>query len=390
MNRQYDVIVVGAGPAGSIAAMSAASAGVSTLLAEKHPMIGEPLCCAEAISTAGLTRVVDLDASWVSSPVNKVIMFGPDDTRAKIHHPDAGYVLDRKLLDRDLADMATRAGADLQTGMDIRGLMFDDDGSLIGVRADTSGESYEIEGKVIIAADGVESIIARQAGIDSVLKPKQMHSAYQYYLGDIDIEPETIEFHFGNAIAPGGYLWVFPKGSDSANVGIGINPPKSPRKKAVAYLNEFIEQRFNEGRVIEKMTGGVPSYMPDLPLYKDNLLLIGDAARLVDSLTGAGIANALLSGQIAGETAALMASSGISGQSYADKFNELKRKELKFYYHCREMFLKLTDNDFSDIIKFVNEIFGDRDVTAINPFEVVKQIVLNHPRLLKLGRHLVF
>jgi digeranylgeranylglycerophospholipid reductase len=390
MPEKYDVIVVGAGPAGSTAARFAALGGVKTILLEKHPVIGYPLCCAEAISVTGLNRVVEPDPKWIASKIEGIRLFGPDGVKAKIIHPDAGFVLNRKIFDRDLADMAAKAGAEIKVSADVRDLIYDKKGKLAGIRAEINGKQSEISGKVVIAADGVESEIAVKAGINSLLKPEQMHSACQYLLADIDIEPETLEFYFGTKTVPGGYIWVFPKGDNLANVGIGICPTQSPRKKAIEYLNEFVESRFKRYTIKERMTGGVPSYVAELPLYKDNLLLVGDAARLVDSLTGAGIANALLSGKIAGQTAAVMVAEGISGQRYEKEFYQIKQKELKFYLYCRELFLKLTDDDFISILKFTDDMFGDKGVTAINPFAVVKNIILAHPRLLKLGRHLIF
>jgi len=137
------------------------------------------------------------------------------------------------------------------------------------------------------------------------------------------------------------------------------------------------------------MTGGVPIYMENLPLYKDNLLLCGDAARVIDSLTGAGIANALLSGKLAGETAARMVKEGISGEQYRKELLKVKGKELKFYYLCRQIYLKLTDDDVVNILKFVDDIFGEKVITSINPFEVITKIIMSHPKLLTLGRHLL-
>lgn len=390
MAKSYDVVVIGAGPAGSVAAMQAAEGGARTLLVEKHHTIGYPVCCAEAISLSGLKNVIEPEEEWIASKISRVRLFAPDGSMAEISHPRAGYVLDRKIFDLSLAEKASHAGAEVQVGVDICDLILEDGGRITGVKALEDGKPYEIKGRVFIAADGVESAIARKAGLDSGLKPKQLHSAYQYLLDDIDIEPETLEFHYGNRLAPGGYFWVFCKGEKSANVGLGVCPSKSPRKKAIAYLNEFIDRRFKRYTIIESMTGGVPCHIPEFPLYKDNLLVAGDAARVVDSLTGAGIANALLSGKIAGETAAKMIKGNASGREYADKFYELKRKELKFYHGCREIFLKLTDDDFNLIIRFVDDMFGGRDVTAVNPFNLVKEILLAHPRLLKLGRHLIF
>lgn len=390
MSDHYDVIVVGAGPAGSTAAKFAADHGARTLLLEKHPVIGYPLCCAEAISLTGLSQVIKPDPRWIASRIEKVRLFGPAGSRAVINHPDAGFVLERKIFDRSLAQMAAQAGADVLVGMDVMNLIFGPEGRIIGVSAAGEGREFEFFGKTIIAADGVESQIALKAGLPSLLLPGQLHSAYQYLLFDKDIEPETIEFHIGTKSAPGGYIWVFPKEQGLANVGIGICPSKSPRKKAVEYLEEFVARRFGRPKILERMTGGVPSYMPDLPLYKDNILLAGDAGRIVDSLTGAGIANALLSGKLAGETAAAMAQNGVNAKIYADAFYKIKQKELSFYLNCRKVYLKMTDDDFCSVIEFAQDLLGGKDIMAINPFEVVGKILTAHPRLLKIGRHLLF
>lgn len=390
MNRIYDVVVVGAGPAGSTAARFAALGGARTLMVEKHPVVGYPLCCAEAISLTGLASVVEPDPRWISSRIEGARMFGPDGVEAVVHHPDAGYVLERKVFDRALAEQAAFAGAEVRVGVDVVDLIRDRTGRSVGIVANDNSHQAEIQARVIIAADGIESRIAEKAGLSTTLKPRQLHSAYQYLLSDSSIEPETIEFHFGTAVAPGGYIWVFPKGDQLANVGIGVCPAKSPRTKAVTYLDEFVERRFSHCKIIERMTGGIPSYVADMPLYKDNLLIVGDAARLVDSLTGAGIANALISGKLAGETAAQMIRDGIRGEAYEKQFNSLKQKELRFYYQCRQIFLKMTDDDFVSVIRFADDLFGNKSVAAINPFDVVRKILLAHPRLLKLSRHLIF
>jgi digeranylgeranylglycerophospholipid reductase len=389
MNRHYDVIVVGAGPAGSVAAKFASMGGVSVLLLEKHPVIGYPLCCAEAISTTGLSNVVLPDNRWLSSKIERVKLFGPQNSKALICHPNAGFVLERKIFDRTLAEQAAAAGADIRVGVDVIDILRGNDGHLAGVAALNNGRQIEITGKVLIAADGIESQAALKAGLVTTQKPGQIHSAYQYLLGGIQIEPETIEFHIGKESAPGGYVWVFGKGDGLANVGVGISPTKSPNKKAIDYLNEFAGRRFGRYQILERMTGGVPSYVEALPFYKDNLLVCGDAARTIDSFTGAGIANALLSGKLAGQTAAKMIIEKTGGEEYQREFMKLKGKELKFYYLCRQVYLKLTDDDMVRIIKFAADLFGERPVESINPFEVVAKVILSHPRLITLGRHLL-
>jgi digeranylgeranylglycerophospholipid reductase len=389
MHKSYDVVVVGAGPAGSLAAKHAAIGGVSTLLVEKHPAIGYPVCCAEAISTTGLTNIVEADPRWICSGIERVRIYGPKNSVASIFHPKAGFVLERKIFDRAIAEQAALAGADIKVGVDVIDVLRDKGGRIDGVIANDNGKQIEIKAKVIIAADGIESQVAAKAGLNPILKPKDIHSGFQYLIGGIEIEPNTLEFYFGSKTVPGGYIWVFCKGPNTANVGLAISPTKSPHKKAVDYLDEFVAGRFPAGKVIERMTGGVPIYMENLPLYKDNLLLCGDAARIIDSLTGAGIANALLSGKLAGETAARMVKDGISGEQYRKELLKIKGKELKFYYLCRQIYLKLTDDDVVNILKFVDDIFGDKVITGINPFEVITKIIMSHPKLLTLGRHLL-
>lgn len=389
MKKSYDVIIVGAGPAGSLAAKHAALGGVSALLLEKHPVIGQPVCCAEAISTTGLSNIVQPDPRWICSGIEHVKIFGPKGSQASVHHPKAGFVLERKIFDRALAEQAADSGAEVRVGVDVLDVIRDKHGKLAGVIANDNGRQIEIQAKVIIAADGVESQVGLKSGLSTILKPKDIHSAYQYLLGGVQMEPDTIEFYFGSDTVPGGYIWVFCKGGNLANVGIGISPAKSPKKKAVDYLNEFVDWRFGQYQILERMTGGVPSYMEKLPLYKDNLLLCGDAARLVDSLTGAGISNALLSGKIAGQVAARMVKEGISGEPYRKEFMKIKGRELKFYYLCRQIYLKLTDDDVVKILKFTDDIFGEKEINSINPFEVITKIIMSHPKLLTLGRHLL-
>ncbi len=389
MKDSYDVIVVGAGPAGSTAARFAAAEGARTLLLEKHPAIGYPLCCAEAISTTGLTRVVDPDPRWINCKIEHVHLYGPNDSHAEIYHPDAGYMLERKIFDRALAEHAADAGADIRVGHDVVSLIEGKNG-YEGVIARIDGHERKLHAKVIIAADGIESQVAVAAGMKATLKPSQVHSAYQYLIGSPEIAPETLEFHIGTQVAPGGYIWLFAKGGSLANVGIGVCPTKTPKKKAVRYLDEFVARRFRRFAIIERMTGGVPTYIPELPLHKKNLLLAGDAARVIDSFSGAGIANALLSGKLAGQTAAAMAGGESDGKAYQSAFYQIKEKELNFYRRCRQLFLKLNDKDMETILRFVDDLFSGRTIEAVNPMEIVRKILLSYPRLMTLGRHLLF
>ena len=140
--------------------------------------------------------------------------------------------------------------------------------------------------------------------------------------------------------------------------------------------------------------GGIPCFNRRNSLVRKNVLLVGDAGRLVDSLSGAGISNALLSGRMAGEVVNQFLKDGGSSFSflkkYEDEFLKAKGRELRFYAYCRAIFLKMTDEDFDTVVRFLKDYFEGRTVTAIQPIALVKSILKSNRRLLRLLKHLVW
>jgi digeranylgeranylglycerophospholipid reductase len=393
MDQKFDCIIVGAGPAGSMAAKTLAESGISVLLVEKHPQIGVPLACAEAISCSGLDRFVEPDPEWISTRIHRVLLVSPLNTKVMIRHPQAGFVLDRRVFDRRLAEVASSLGAEVRVNCPAVGLLNHRRDGFCGVRALENGRQREYEAKVIIGADGVESWVARWAGVDSSVGLDRIESCAQTLLAEVDVEEDRMEFYLGESVAPGGYAWVFPKGGGTANVGLAVTPNRT-RKKARELLDEFLQRRFSGFRVIESTMGGVPAFDRKKSLVEENVLLIGDAGRLVDSLSGAGISNALLSGKIAGEVTSQFIKEGGTSFStlkrYEDRLLKEKGSELRFYSYSRAIFLKLTDEDMDAAVCFLKDYFDDRIVTGIEPIALIKTILKSNRRLLRLLRHLVW
>lgn len=393
MVERFDCIIVGAGPAGSIAAKTLAENGVEVLLLEKHPRIGLPLTCAEAISFSGLKRLVTPDPEWISTHIHRALLVSPSHKELLLRHPDAGFVLNRKIFEMKLVEQASSLGACVKVNSCALGLLSGKRDGFYGVKVSDNGNSKKYGAKVIIGADGVESWVARWAGMDSSLPLGRIESCAQYLLGEVEVEPDRLEFHLGRSLAPGGYAWVFPKGKDSANVGLAVTPDRTERK-AKDFLDRFVKKRFPSYRILESHMGGVPCYDRHLSLVKQNVLLVGDAGRLVDSLSGAGIANALLSGRIAGEVVSQFLKNGKSSfddlRKYEDRFLKEKGGELRFYSYCRAIFLKMTDEDMDDVVSFLKDYFGERPITSLQPISLVKTILKSNRRLLRLLRHLVW
>jgi digeranylgeranylglycerophospholipid reductase len=216
--------------------------------------------------------------------------------------PKAGYVLDRSVFDAALARMAEEAGATLLLRTPATGVTFTD-GRIEGVAIRQGRAVTDIQARMVIAADGVTSKLGRWAGVDAAVPERDLHLCAQYLLEHPSFDSHRAEFHLGRQIAPGGYAWVFPKGPGLANVGVGVVASLRGGRSPRDYLDAFARRRAPGARCMVRMAGGTPANNAPFPLVRDNFMLVGDAGRLTDPLSGAGIAIAMGSGRMAAEVA---------------------------------------------------------------------------------------
>lgn len=385
---QCDVVVVGAGPGGSMAAKYAAEGGLSVLLLEKKAEIGAPLRCAEGVSKKWLKEMgIEPDPKWISADMDGAIIVSPSGHRFKLDESHAGnevgYVLERHLFDKALAEMAAVAGATIMMRTSCTGVI-KEDGKLVGVYANRMGESLEIHAKCVVAADGFESQVSRWAGLDTSIDLKDMDSCLQYRMANIDVEPNYCEFVLGSA-APGGYLWIFPKGNGRANVGIGVQGTKCKRgADAKYYLDKFVNEdpRLKDGQILEIVAGGV-STCPGLDdTVLDNFLAVGDAARLIDPITGGGIAHACQSGMYAGQVLVDCAKEGdfskAALQVYDTMWRDSMEDKLVRNWIAKEKFATLDDKILDDVVLAIN----DSDIKEVNVYNLLKVIKDKYPDLM--------
>ncbi len=291
---RYDVVVVGAGPAGCVAARYCAQKGAKTLIIDRKREIGMPVRCAEIVA-GNLPQHFGMKNSseWLANEAHHFSFASPKGRVVKINtSPYVGYVLDRGAFEKELIRMAVDENADLLLGRTVTNISKD---------AVVIGDEV-IKTKIIIAADGVDSRIGRLAGINTRGKIGVVGSCAQHTLVDIDVDPDCLEFYLGGSYAQGGYAWVFPKSNNEANVGVGIL--RSNKEGAIGVLENFIKNKFKKTQSIRFLSGCVPSTLPPEECVKGNVVLVGDAARQVNPFTGAGVANAFIAGKIAGEICA--------------------------------------------------------------------------------------
>jgi digeranylgeranylglycerophospholipid reductase len=383
--EQYDVVVVGAGPAGSVTAKTAAERGLAVLLLERNAEIGVPVRCAEGISKE-LEQYVEIDRRWISTEVKGITTYGPDGAAVQLSVEGAdiaGYVLERRLFDKALAQQAARAGADVWVKTQVYGLIMEN-GYAKGVYAHAAGGDVAIHADVVVGADGVESRVGRWAGIDTTLALKDVCTCAQFLMSDIEVDSHYLETYFSREIAPKGYAWIFPKGERCANVGLGIGGDVSgDGHRAVDYLRAFVEKRFPDGKVLAEIYGAVPLSGPVYETVANGLLLVGDAARHVQPITGGGIVQAIQGGTIAGDVIAkAVKARNVSKrrlQEYEKRWKREFGRVLEVGLKAKNIVLNLNEDELT---KFFRPLAGELTLKEYSERAFLKTIILKNPRIL--------
>jgi digeranylgeranylglycerophospholipid reductase len=383
---KYDVVIVGSGPAGSVTARFAAETGAKVLIVERRAEVGVPVLCGEGISQKVDHFKVLEGKRWIATKMNGAHIFSPNGTKitlsAEYAGNETGYVVYRDIFDQELARGAVQKGAEIMLNTCAIDLL-KKDGKIKGIIAQHFDETIEIEANIVVGADGVESRIGKWAGIQTTLKPYDLETCVQYTLSNIDWDSPYCDFFIGKHIAPGGYLWVFPKGKDVANVGIGILASLSESGKAVKFLDKFIATRpeLKKGEPLRVITGADPVAEP-IQSVKDNLILVGDAARQVDPITGGGLMHAIEAGKYAGETIAkAVEKQRFDNQTlleYETQWKNAFGKKLHRNYVAKEIMLDMEDKT----LDMLADSLKDYKFEEFSTMSIIKALVTKHPSLL--------
>ena len=385
--RVVDVLVVGAGPAGSVAALEARRAApeLDVVLLERDPAVGRPVRCAEGVGDAGLREFADPDgAPWVARRITRVIFLAPDDTEVRVAEGAVGWILDRTRFDAALADEAARAGAEVLVGTEAAGMARAGDGRWRVRVRDSRGEAIW-RARVVIGADGVEGMVGRWAGLDTRVPARDMESCAQDVVRGIAFDPEAIYLQFGRAVAPGGYAWVFPKGVGVANVGLGIVALRANGRTARQYLDAWLARRYPHGERIGGTVGGVIVHPTLARPYGDGVLLAGDAAHMINPLSGAGIVNAMKAGRLAGRTAAAAIRAGDTSAArlaaYHRAWMALLGEDHLRYYRLKQALEGMDDAFFNRLARTVNAIPAERRTLG----RIFAHALVRHPQLVPVA-----
>ena len=390
MKASYDVVVVGAGPAGSVAARRAAEAGLDVLLIEKRQEIGSPLRCAEAIGLEISRPFIEPDPRWIDARINFFAVHNRQGDRVRLPPAEPTLVVNRKVFDVELALAAARAGAEVQAATAAGGLLMEG-GQVCGVRVTSLGRPSEIRARLVVAADGTKSQVARWAGLRSVSPLADYFAAFEYYLAGIGgrIEADTCEYHLDAGLAPGGYLWVFPKGADSANVGLVVAAGRLPGQSLRDKLDQFVQKRFPGASVISVIAGGIPVTGAIKRLGCDGLLVVGDAAHQADPLSGGGINWGMLGAELAVQAAlpALRAGdvSWKNLQGYERLWQERGGKMHAALYQLRKLIAKMEPERLDALVRTAAGL----PIAEMSLGQIALVVLKNDPLLLFEARALI-
>lgn len=395
----YDIVIVGAGPAGAIAARDAAKKGMNVLVLDRRKELGAPVRCGEGLGRKYIEKFnLKLSPQAIINDINGARVIAPnlkDDIIVKTPETK-GYILDRKVFDKDLAIDASRAGAQVVSKCDVYDIIKEGE-QVVGVRYIFNGKKGEVRAKIVIAADGAESVIARLAGIkDAFTTLYDTDFGVQYEMSNVQLEEngrdfsDLIEIFFSNKLSPRGYTWIFPRSKDVANVGVGIGGLHAPN--AVHYLNEFIvdpriKHRFEKASIVAINGGAIPVGAPINEYVKNGIMVIGTAAHQVDPIHGGGIGLGMNAATIA---------SGVAVQAINDNkldANTLNEYKTRWYDEewkkfnkrlmLRKALEKINDDDLNHIISVLEQKDID-DVLNGHFMNSINKVLVKRPQLLKV------
>ncbi|MHA1905987.1 MAG: geranylgeranyl reductase family protein [Candidatus Thorarchaeota archaeon] len=385
-----DAIIVGAGPAGLIAAHRIASNGHSVIVLEEHEKVGEPDHCAGLLSSSGLRRL------GIIPPKN---IIQNTVAGARIHSPSGhsilvergrreAYVVNRQMFDSWLAKRAVEQGVTLKTERKVTGISRSNNGEY-QIRI-VKQENEEYSAKAVISGEGSRCQISAKMKLPQVPRSSK-YPAYQFEVSGIDIEEDLVEMFYGRRISTGFFAWVIPLGDGRARIGMASRDRPKQRLQAAMKHHTTMSKRL-QGFSIERGFGGIVLVgLPVKRTVQGGFLTVGDAAGIVKATTGGGV----VVGGTAAEVAGKVVSSALSTQerqlnlrSYEKSWRALLQKDLRTMYLAQRAITSLSDRGIDELIKGADDLSlldvvrreGDMDLQG----KVITSLLKN-PNIISLG-----
>ena len=386
----FDVVVVGGGPAGSSAAHMAAKSGCTVALIEKEKEI------AETVRTSGVTWISDIKKFGIPedcyNPIKKFSFCSPKNSVKISGEIAKAAVLDVRKTYRFLANRAKTSGSELFTSTNVTEVLKDDTGKCVGVIAKSDGKQIQFNSKVVIDASGFVSVIAKELGY--VTQWKKFGAGAEFEVKTEKLEHDNWWLMVGQEYSPAGYAWIFPTSKDTARIGVGIGKPDSDVDPTVR-LNELLEKKLGPikdlGNIekIEFHYGLIPNDGVSRKTVYDNLILVGDSAGQANPLVLEGIRYAIRFGEVAGQVAADAIKNGdtteMSLSPYEKEWKRAIESKINSAGKVQNRWVGLTDDEWDKELSIIEELTADEFLDFIRAdFGVSKMVKLatHHPKMI--------
>lgn len=356
----YDVILVGAGPAGGSCARELSKLGHSVLLIERSNKIGIP-----NFSTGGTPnetiKVFDLPKNVTDCPWNSLLIASRNERAEFLYGKTMGYILNYMLLKQYLAKQARKNGAEVITGANVDDAIINN-GFISGVKFSKDGINREAFAKVIVDASGGRALLSQKLGLIKGNK-NFLAVGVEYHMKNVKLERKgRMETYIGSSHIHGGYAWIFPSGATTAKVGLGLLIPVKPKPDMLSLLKKFAETNPQTEKAIQTdlhsgslfANGGIKNHV------LNGFIAIGDAAVQINPIAGEGIRHALYSGRFAAETIDSALEDGDTSsrnlQPYNEKWGRYVGNKWKVSYWLQKLMYGLRDDKIVDeFIKKLSE-----------------------------------
>jgi len=382
MVGKYDVVVVGAGPAGIPAAINSSKYGAKTLLLEKNEVIMARKPCGEATSLNTFRDMGIEPKPYIV--LHKVIprVYAPNGKYINISNAPT-YSINKTMYLQELALKAAEEGAEIHVRERVEGIVRHGD----QVKVKTNREIYIA--RVVIGADGYNSTVARCMGVREKSEPIP---TVVYLMVNVRLQDyEAARFYLGRDVAPKGYAWIFPRGEKVAEVGIGVR-----EGRAKEYLDRFIKMHSDElgsGQIIDYRGAVVPIGGLINENIGDNFILIGDAAGTVIPLTGAGIHASGVAGLAAGKVAAEAISENNVSRSFLSRWRIEYREwidKIRFSLKVMRFLERLGDKELNELADILEPDDIVRLANGIGVGDVARRLLRRPGIALRLARSILF
>ena len=386
---QYDVVVVGGGPAGSSAAWAAAKNGIKVALIEKESSI------AETVRTSGVTWIQNIKEFGIPddcfNPIKNFSFCSPNNEVTISDSVPRAAVLDVRKTYRWLANEAEKEGADIFIKTSINDVIKNDNGDIVGVSGTGPKGEITFRSKIIIDASGFSSTICKAMGFAT--QWERFGAGAEWEVKAEQVDSETWWLMVGQQYSPAGYAWIFPLGDDIVRIGVGVGKPES-NVDPTQRLKELMDTKLGPIKKLGKITpiefhyGLIPNDGLSRKTVFNNLILVGDSAGQANPLVLEGIRYAIKFGRVAGKVSADCIKSGNTDRDallpYEENWRKAIESKIKSASKVQDRWIGLSDEEWDKELDIISELKSDEFLDFIKAdfgLSNMLKLATHHPKL---------